>query len=164
MDAQNIKQSAQKRKISIPWNWDLQIPTSKLSSNECMSLWLVCSSSQTSYGSDLMLFSSSSSSGVSGFSHRRWGVPSPSPKSTMWMWTACERRCLNSLPCTEEHFCRTENWNQDIDTRLQFLESGRDGACAVGDGVALARHELALDVGDVHEQLLPGVLERGRGE
>ena len=40
---------------------------------------------QTSYGSDLMLFSSSSSSGVSGFSHRRCGVPSPSPKSTMWM-------------------------------------------------------------------------------
>ena len=54
--------------------------------------------------------------------------------------------------------------NQTIWTRLKFLESGRDGTRAVGDGVALARHELALDVGDVHEQLLPGILERGRGE
>ena len=52
--------------------------------------------------------------------------------------------------------------NQTIWTRLKFLESGRDGACAVGDGVALARHELALDVGDVHEELLPGILERRR--
>ena len=52
--------------------------------------------------------------------------------------------------------------NQTTQTCLKFLKSGRDGACAVGDGVALARHELALDVGDVHEQLLPGILKGGR--
>ena len=91
----------------------------------------------------------------------------------MWMWTACmQKRSLISFECTEDYFFvepNSERWvfpgpyDQNIDTRLKFLESGRDGACAVGDGVALARHELALDVGDVHEQLLPGILKR-RGE
>ena len=50
-------------------------------------------------------------------------------------------------------------------TCLKFLESGRDGTGAVGDGVSLARHVLALDVGDVHEKLLARVLhEGGRGK
>ena len=44
------------------------------------------------------------------------------------------------------------------ETCLKFLESGRDGTGAVGDGVSLARHVLALDVGDVHEKLLARVL------
>ena len=49
-------------------------------------------------------------------------------------------------------------------TCLKFLESGRDGAGAVGDGVSLARHVLALDVGDVHEKLLARVLHERRGK
>ena len=46
-------------------------------------------------------------------------------------------------------------------TCLKFLESGRDGTGAVGDCVSLARHVLALDVGDVHEKLLARVLKEG---
>ena len=46
-------------------------------------------------------------------------------------------------------------------TCLKFVESGRDGTGAVGDGVSLARHVLALDVGDVHEKLLARVLNEG---
>ena len=50
------------------------------------------------------------------------------------------------------------------ETCLKFLESGRDGTGAVGDGVALARDVLALDVGDVHEQLLARILQEEEGK
>ena len=54
---------------------------------------------------------------------------------------------------------RSQIDNVDVDS-LELLESRRDGAKAEGDAVAAPWHELALYVGDVHEQFLVGVLQK----
>ena len=51
----------------------------------------------------------------------------------------------------------------DVDVNsLEPLESRWDGTEAKGDPVTLARHVLALNVGNVHEQLFVGTLKHKR--
>ncbi len=54
----------------------------------------------------------------------------------------------------------------DVDVHgLEAVEARRDRAQPEGDAVALAWDELALDVGDVHEQLgVRGALNGGKGD